>query len=60
MRATELYRVVLDGNNVVDPETLIKSLARIRDIEAGADGNVYLLLEHDDGGKIVRLVPATP
>jgi glucose/arabinose dehydrogenase len=37
---------------------LLKQLARIRDIETGPDGNAYLLLEHEEGGRIVRLVPA--
>jgi len=36
---------------------LIKNLARIRDIEVGYDGLIYLLLESDAGGEIVRLVP---
>ena len=26
--------------------------------ESGADGNIYLLLEHASGGQIVRIVPA--
>lgn len=30
---------------------------RIRDIETGPDGNVYILLEHAEGGKILRMVP---
>ena len=32
-------------------------LDRIRDVETGPDGHVYLLLEHADGARIVRLVP---
>ena len=39
-------------------ETLLRSLARIRDVEVGPDGEVYLLLEHASGWRIVRLVPA--
>ena len=42
----------------VHRETLITDLARIRDVEVGADGLVYLLLEHASGGRIVRLAPA--
>jgi glucose/arabinose dehydrogenase len=38
-------------------ETLIKDLARIRDVEIGYDGLVYLLLENKNGSEIVRLVP---
>lgn len=58
LKATELYRIVVENDHVTEMETLIKSLARIRDVEAGPDGNIYLLLEHADGGQIVRLVPA--
>ena len=57
LKGSELYRIVLDENDrFVHYEVLIKQLARIRDIEMGPDGNVYLLLEHTDGGQIVRLV----
>ena len=59
LKGSELYRIVLDENDhYVHSEVLIKQLARIRDIETGPDGNVYLLLEHADGGQILRLVPA--
>jgi glucose/arabinose dehydrogenase len=58
LKATELYRIVLDGDTYLHSEVLLKQLARIRDIETGPDGNIYLLLEHKDGGQIVRLVPA--
>jgi glucose/arabinose dehydrogenase len=58
LKATELYRVVVDGNRAVHVETLLKGLGRIRDVAVGPDGLVYLLLEHASGGRIVRLVPA--
>ncbi len=57
LRATDLYRVEVDGDRLVRKETLIADLARIRDVEVGPDGLVYLLLEHASGGLIVRLVP---
>jgi glucose/arabinose dehydrogenase len=57
LKATELYRWVLDGDRVVHRETLLAGVARIRDVEAGPDGAIYLLLEHASGGQIVRLVP---
>ena len=57
LKATELYRMVLDDKNeVVHTEILLQDLARIRDIETGADGAIYLLLEHASGGRVVRLV----
>ncbi len=58
LKASELYRVELDDNHqLVRSEVLLSRLARIRDIETGADGNIYLLLEHKSGGQILRLVP---
>lgn len=45
------------GYDVVHSETLLIGVARIRDVETGPDGAVYLLLEHASGGQIVRLVP---
>jgi glucose/arabinose dehydrogenase len=57
LKATELYRMVIKGDRVVHTETLLEGLGRIRDVEVGQDGLVYLLLEHASGGRIVRLVP---
>ena len=57
LKATELYRVVLENDKVVHTEILLKDFTRIRDIETGPDGAIYLLLEHASGGQIVRLVP---
>jgi glucose/arabinose dehydrogenase len=60
LKGSELYRIVLDKNNrYTHSEVLLTQLARIRDIETGPDGNVYLLLEHAEGGQVVRLVPET-
>ena len=58
LKATNLYRMVVEGESVENRETLLAGLGRIRDVEVDADGFVYLLLEHDSGGRIVRLVPA--
>lgn len=57
LKAATLYRFVLEGEEVVKEEILLKDLARIRDIEVGNDGLIYLLLEHKSGGQLVRLVP---
>jgi glucose/arabinose dehydrogenase len=57
LKGSSLYRLVFDGNKLIHKETLIKDLARIRDVEVGYDGLVYLLLENKAGSKIVRLVP---
>jgi len=57
LKGSSLFRMVFDGNELVHRETLIKDLARIRDVEVGYDGMVYLLLENKAGSTIVRLVP---
>jgi glucose/arabinose dehydrogenase len=57
LKARSLFRFVIENNELVHRETLIEGFGRIRDIEAGFDGDIYLLLEHSSGGKIVRLVP---
>ncbi len=58
LKAQELYRFVLEDNQVVHRETVLQGLGRIRDIEADADGVVYLLLENVSEGQIVRLTNA--
>jgi glucose/arabinose dehydrogenase len=57
LKATALYRFVLDGDRLVRTETLLTDLARIRDVAIGPGGVIYLLLEHASGSRIVRMVP---
>ncbi len=57
LKATDLYRMVVRDKQVVHMETVITDLGRIRDIETGPDGLLYLLLEGPAGGLLVRLVP---
>lgn len=58
LKGNDLFRLVFDGNKLVHMETVLKDLARIRDVEIGYDGLVYLLLEMKSGSRIVRLAPA--
>ena len=58
LKATDLYRMVVEDGRVVHVETLLTGLGRIRDVEVSASGGVYLLLEHAAGGRILELVPA--
>jgi glucose/arabinose dehydrogenase len=58
LKATELYRMEVQGGRVTHVETLLKGLGRIRDVATAADGVIYLLLENIAGSRIVRLVPA--
>jgi glucose/arabinose dehydrogenase len=57
LKATELYRMVLDGDRIMHRETLLSRVGRIRDIETAPDGTILLLIEHKEGGQILRLVP---
>jgi glucose/arabinose dehydrogenase len=58
LKATDLRRMVIEEDRLVHTETLLEGVARIRDVEVGAGGEIYLLLEHASGGQIVRMVPA--
>ena len=52
-----LVRLVLEGDKVTHEQRLLKNeIGRIRDVEAAADGYLYLLTDEDDG-KLVRLEP---
>lgn len=51
-------RMVFDGNSLTHCEALIKKLARIRDIEVGYDGLLYVLLESKAVSNTVKLKPA--
>ena len=57
LKARSLFRVEIEDNQFVSRETLFEGIGRVRDIEQGFNGDIYLLFEHDAGGKIVRLVP---
>lgn len=57
LKARSLFRFVIEDNRLVSRENLLEGFARVRDIEAGYNGEIYLLLEHNAGSKIVRLVP---
>ena len=59
LKGSSLFRMEFAGNKFARRETLITDLARIRDVEIGYDGLVYLLLESADGSSIVRLRPAS-
>ena len=57
LAGSNLYRLVLQDNHVIRMETLISQLDRFRDIEMSPTGEVFLLLEHTKGSKIVKIVP---
>lgn len=50
-----LHRLIMDGDNVVGEEELLKDIGRIRDVYMGKDGYVYIAVEGP--GRVIRLVP---
>lgn len=58
LKASDLFRLEVVDGRVVHAETIITDLARIRDVESGPKGFIYLLLENAAGGMLVRMVPA--
>ena len=57
LKARSLYRVRIRDGQEVERETLVTGIGRIRDVEIGADGLVYIAAEHADGGWLLRLTP---
>jgi glucose/arabinose dehydrogenase len=52
----ELRRLVLEGDRVKSQEVLFRGIGRVRAVQAGPDGLLYVCLEQP--GRVVRLVPA--
>ncbi|MGH6903183.1 MAG: PQQ-dependent sugar dehydrogenase [Geminicoccaceae bacterium] len=58
LRSELLARLELDGERVVGEERLLEgAIGRIRDVEVGPEGYLYLLTDESDGG-LYRLEPA--
>ncbi|MBT5217014.1 MAG: hypothetical protein HOM10_05295, partial [Gammaproteobacteria bacterium] len=55
LRASDLMRFEFKENNLVTREFLLENIARFRDIEVGYDGSIYVLLENDSGGRILKI-----
>jgi aldose sugar dehydrogenase len=60
----QLKRLALDGEKVVREEIVFHGLGRVRDIQTGPDGFIYIALQDsgpqlssDTPGRIVRLIP---
>jgi len=64
MSGQRLVRLRLDGQRIVRQEDLLRDIGRVRDVEQGPDGTIYLALDGgtrwEDGPPtaILRLVPA--
>ena len=59
MAGEQLARLELDGTRVVNEETLVRGIGRVRDVRQGPDGYIYLAIDHRGGEPtaIVRLEP---
>ncbi len=57
LKASTLYRMRFEDGKLVEQEKLRADFGRIRDVEMGGDGLVYVLLEHNETGSLWRLVP---
>mgnify|MGYP003632994901 CR=1 FL=1 len=58
LAAKEVRRVVLDGNQLVEQESLFKELGvRFRDVRTGPDGALYLLTDSANGS-VLRVTPS--
>ena len=53
----EIRRIRLENQKVVSQEIILKNIGRVRDVAAGPDGLIYVVLNGPD--RIVRLVPAS-
>ena len=54
LKFENLYRITIDQNKVIDQEIIYSAGSRIRDVETGPDGYIYLALE--DPGRIIRFI----
>ena len=59
LKSQQLVRLVLDGDRVVEEERLLRGVVkeRVRDVEQGPDGDIYLLTD-EENGRLLRLQPA--
>lgn len=57
LKAQTLYRLRIEDGALQETEKIVTNVGRIRDVEMGADGFVYLAVEHADGGALVRIRP---
>ncbi len=57
LRFQYLNRVVMNGSNVVKQENLLKNIGRVRNVETGPDGYIYVSVE--DPGYVFRLMPVS-
>jgi glucose/arabinose dehydrogenase len=55
LKANALFRFAIDEGAVVEQEMLVDGIGRIRDVAVDAAGEILLLIENAEGGRILRL-----
>jgi len=58
LKFEELRRLVIENNEVIKQEILFKDYGRVRDIQTGPNGGLYVLLNSPDA--IIRITPQNP
>jgi glucose/arabinose dehydrogenase len=53
LKFTQIRRLEFDGDKVVHEETLLDGIGRVRAIEQGPDGAIYIAVEGP--GRVIRL-----
>lgn len=56
LRFERLHRLQIEDGRILHDEIVLEAGGRVRDVETGPDGFIYLALENP--GRIVRMVPA--
>jgi glucose/arabinose dehydrogenase len=59
MAAQKLVRLAFDGPRIVDEETVVTRMGRVRDVRQGPDGYIYLVTDNREGmpTPVLRLEP---
>lgn len=55
LKAEEIIRLVIDGDQVIEQEVLLKGYGRVRDVKIGPDGALYVLTNSPDA--VLRVTP---
>jgi len=55
LKFENLYRLEIESGKVTEQELIFSTGSRVRDVETGPDGFIYIAIE--DPGRIIRLKP---
>lgn len=55
LKFTYLHRLIMDGDQIVGEEEMLRNIGRVRDVQMGHDGYLYLTVESP--GRVIKIVP---